>query len=427
MGIYMKKIITMMSTIILLSVLTAMQVFAQPTAEITTPTQVVSESVSPTSTQVIVNITVHPVLNQIPCDEEFDLYSSDKVFIGSKKMSLDFGYSFDTLVFDVPEYLAGTTFYLSCYSGAESVYFNNTYYPAKSMIPLVTGSYTPTSPEDTGVGNTFVANLTPLSHKPIIFTVNKNPVYLTQPAALTNGECLVPLYDFFYTFGLDSSLIYYSESNNRVDIYGSVHHLTTFVDSTHAFINNIRCENNIYTKSINEVIYVPLKLITDCMGIRIHGFDYYGIHYIDLRNPAFFDTEAEALINQRYISSRTDHLIWVSKKDFTVSVFQGSQNNWNLIEQFPCTIGKPSTPTITGEFEYYSKETRWSYAKYYVAPIMRFKGGYALHSTLIKYDGTDYDARVGEKLSLGGVRLRPTDINWLADNIPLYTKVYITE
>lgn len=423
----MKKIITIISTIILLSVLTTIQVFAQPTAEITTHTQEVSESVSPTSTQVIININVHQVLNQIPYDVEFDLYSSDKSFIGTKKLSLDFGHSFDTLVFDVPEYLAGTTFYLSCFSGAESIYFNNTYYPAKSMIPLLTGAYTPTSPEDTGVGNSFVANLTPLSHKPVIFTVNNNPTYLAHPVSLTDDGCLVPLYDFFNTFGLNSSLIYFSQADKKVDIYGSVHHLTTFVDSNYAFINNIRCENNIYTKSINGVIYVPLKLITDCMGIRIQEFDYYGIHYIDLKNPVFFDTEAETLINQRYISSRTDHLIWVSKKDFTVSVFQGSQNNWNLIEQFPCTIGKPSTPTITGEFEYYSKESRWSYAKYYVAPIMRFRGGYALHSTLINYDGTDYDARVGEKLSLGCVRLQPTDINWLADNIPLYTKVYITE
>ena len=423
----MKIIITIISTIILLSVLTTIQVFAQPSAEITTHAQEVSESVSPTSTQVIININVHQVLNQIPCDVKFDLYSSDKSFIGTKKLSLDFGHSFDTLVFDVPEYLAGTTFYLSCFSGAESIYFNNTYYPAKSMIPLLTGAYTPTSPEDTGVGNTFVANLTPLSHKPVIFTVYNNPIYLTKPATLIGDACFVPLYDFFNTFGLDTSLIYYSDADKKIDIYGPIHHLTTYIDTTSILINDTRCENVNYTKSINGEIYIPLQLIADCMGIRVTEFDYYGIHYIDLKSHIYFDTEAELLINQRNISSRTDHLIWVSKKDFTVSVFQGSQNNWNLIQQFPCTIGKPSTPTITGQFEYYSKETRWSYAKYYVAPIMRFKGGYALHSTLIKYDGTDYDARVGEKLSLGCVRLRPADINWLAESIPLYTKVYITE
>ena len=57
---------------------------------------------------------------------------------------------------------------------------------------------------------------------------------------------------------------------------------------------------------------------------------------------------------------------------------------------------------------------------------MRFRGGYAIHSTLIKYDGTPYDNRVGMKISHGCIRLRPEDINWLASITPLGTRIYIT-
>ena len=57
---------------------------------------------------------------------------------------------------------------------------------------------------------------------------------------------------------------------------------------------------------------------------------------------------------------------------------------------------------------------------------MRFYRGYALHSTLLRYDGSDADARLGKKISHGCVRLAPESINWMVDNVPLYTKIYVT-
>ena len=57
---------------------------------------------------------------------------------------------------------------------------------------------------------------------------------------------------------------------------------------------------------------------------------------------------------------------------------------------------------------------------------MRFYKGYALHSTLIRYNGTPYDNRVGVKISHGCVRIRPEGINWLVQNIPLYSRVLVT-
>ena len=57
---------------------------------------------------------------------------------------------------------------------------------------------------------------------------------------------------------------------------------------------------------------------------------------------------------------------------------------------------------------------------------MRFYKGYAIHSTLLRYDGSDYDGRVGKQISHGCVRVKPENINWMVSMIPLYTKIYIT-
>ena len=137
-------------------------------------------------------------------------------------------------------------------------------------------------------------------------------------------------------------------------------------------------------------------------------------------------SENEVYVNHRDIESRTDYLIWVSKKDFTVNVYLGSNRSWQIVQSFPCTIGTPETPTIEGEFEYIERLSRWTYPDYYCGPVMRFHRGYALHSTLIGYDGTPYDDRVGMQLSLGCIRLHPADIDWLISHAPMYTKIIVT-
>lgn len=151
------------------------------------------------------------------------------------------------------------------------------------------------------------------------------------------------------------------------------------------------------------------------------------------RTPAFDDPDAfgktaTEFVNASGVSSRTNYLIWISKKDYAVSVFLGSKGNWRYVTAFDCSIGKPSTPTITGQFEYYQYQPRWTYPGYYCGPIMRFAaGGYAMHSTLLRYDNTPYDGRLRMKISHGCVRMHPNSIKWLVEYIPLNTRVYITE
>ncbi len=133
-----------------------------------------------------------------------------------------------------------------------------------------------------------------------------------------------------------------------------------------------------------------------------------------------------AYVNSLDTESKTDYLVWVDKSEYSVNVYLGTTGNWRLIKSFPCAIGAPKTPTIEGSFEYYQYQDRWQYNGYYCGPIMRFKGGYALHSVLIRNNGNFYDGRVRAKISHGCVRMLPDDIKWMVSYVPLYTRILVT-
>lgn len=136
---------------------------------------------------------------------------------------------------------------------------------------------------------------------------------------------------------------------------------------------------------------------------------------------------SEKSVNAKDLPSETPYLIWVNKSKYTVYVFLGENKNWREVYSCKCAIGAQGSPTKTGVFKYISRESRWTYPKFYVGPIMRFYGSYAIHSTLLKYDGSDYNNAVGVKNSHGCVRVRPDNLNWLISYVPLKTTIYVSE
>ena len=136
---------------------------------------------------------------------------------------------------------------------------------------------------------------------------------------------------------------------------------------------------------------------------------------------------SEEFVNSRGIGSPTDYMIWVSKANYTVTIFERNEEDaWDCLRIMPCSIGAPWSPTITGQFQYYQYQDKWDYGSYYCGPIMRFKGGYALHSVLVNNNGTFRDGRIGMMISHGCVRMLPEDIQWLTEVTPLKTKIYVT-
>ncbi len=219
------------------------------------------------------------------------------------------------------------------------------------------------------------------------------------------------------TVGIDDIYIKYYMDSTMIDFCGTVYYMNApahfkagviyvpIEDLAHAFGSGITYE---YPDDVHANVFMTAAATVS----RIHT----------IRKQS----ERANYVNEKGIGSQTNYLIWVSKSDYTVRVYEGQVKNWRLINSFPCAIGASSSPTCTGQFRYYSKETIWRYSNFYVAPIMRFNGGYAIHSTLLRYDGTDYDARTGVGISHGCVRVYPTNMQWLYNTIPLYTRIYIT-
>lgn len=138
------------------------------------------------------------------------------------------------------------------------------------------------------------------------------------------------------------------------------------------------------------------------------------------------DELKEIFVNENGYESETKYLVWISLKFQEVNVFLGEKGNWKLVRSsMPCSTGKNTTPTISGVFKYFQYEKRWDFGKYYVAPVMRFHGGAALHSRTYKPDGSILDPTLGKPVSQGCVRLKQEDIDWLAYYIPLNTTVVV--
>lgn len=137
---------------------------------------------------------------------------------------------------------------------------------------------------------------------------------------------------------------------------------------------------------------------------------------------------AERFINGRNSNSPTGYYIWVSTKTPRVYVFKKSNNQWKLVKNMPCTVGKSSTPTIKGTFHvghkgnsFIVKNNPKLMCKYYT----QIQGNYLFHSILLRRNGSVANATLGAKISHGCVRLSMNDALFIHDIIPRGTTIYI--
>ena len=138
------------------------------------------------------------------------------------------------------------------------------------------------------------------------------------------------------------------------------------------------------------------------------------------RLPA--DQQAMLNVANRY-SSRTNWLLLINNAACRVGVYQGSRGNWRQVAYWLCSPGKPSTPTVRGEYTVTGRGYSFGhgYTCYYYT---QFYGNYLFHSVL--YDQGTFrvqDGRLGQQLSHGCVRLDINNAKWIYQNIPNGTKV----
>ena len=125
-------------------------------------------------------------------------------------------------------------------------------------------------------------------------------------------------------------------------------------------------------------------------------------------------------------SSSTDRLILVDTGASRVYVFYGRQGSWKYDRTMVCSAGKPSTPTVKGQFTVQNRGYSFGhgYTCYYWT---QFYGDYLFHSVLY-YQGTRRikDGTLGRNASHGCVRLAIENAKWIYDCIPRGTKVVVS-
>lgn len=355
----------------------------------------------------------------IPSEASFELHSPSGEKVAEASTNIDALSTKLTLEFDIPQYEEGAVYNLVANNGITAINYVGTSFGIGSEIPLNTADSMnfmveaiPLYKPKTGVRTDkvtvrfYMKNGIAFPSKARFFLYNiKGELLSAKTADIAIGDSMVSV-DFPVEQYYTGEQFYLVPANG-------------VVDATY------------YTDTYKQ--YAPIKIGTYAAlsetGETIVGDSFDIGITTDTKGPENeYAIAVENYINSTGIGSKTNYFIWVSKKDYKVNVFTRNNGLWDYVTSFDCTIGKSSTPTITGEFEYFQYQEKWTYADYYVAPIMRFAPkGYAMHSTLIDYDGNAYDGRLRGMLSHGCVRLAPESIRWLADYMPIDTRVYVTE
>ena len=373
---------------------------------------------SNTSSSIVLTVNIEDRERFLPGDMLFKLYTADKRFLSSQTIWA-FKPAEYKVIFNFAPTVLSDTVYVKLSSSADRITVSQKSYNVNDMIPLSTLG------NDGAVKNEFRLSVLPKKSSPVKIYLNGESMSFHTSPKLIGNVCMVPLFDYISAVDIHEEAVFDKDSE-KITVSSGKNTIEFLLYNKNVKLNGKLVKAEREPMIIKDTVFVPLRLLTEGLGGTVEASkDKDGA--LVVRAELLAEDETAKLVNERNIQSRTDYLIWISKSEYKVRVFNKVNGKWKSDREFDCSIGAKRTPTITGEYEYFSKEKQWSYPGYYVAPIMRFYRGYALHSTLIKYDGTAYDDTVGAMISHGCIRLHPDDIGWLADNIPLYTKIYITD
>ncbi len=380
-----------------------------------------AENVTHSSVDVI--FTADDIPGAVEGDVLFKIYDINGILLNTQTYNYKRGTGWFNIRFNVPEYKAGTKFRVQLASGGANLVHCDNW---NSVQEVETYAY-------------LDANGKKLYQT--AFYMKFIPVWYKQATIRFEGKEKTDYYhcvmsdDVYVTVDLLSEMginLEYNPSNEKpgfkLSTYSNKKEMKFYIDDIYVLKGGKGENLKRPVFKIGDLPYVPLSVVTkyfEC-DYKVLSNNEYSCEIAVGESKYSEAYEKAKYVNEQGITSRTEYLVWISKKDFTVSLFKGSQGKWRWVKSMPCAIGAPSTPTIEGSFELIERKDRWCYDSYYCGPIMRFKNGYALHSTLIRYDGTPYDSRVGVKISHGCVRLRPEDINWLFNITPMYSRIWVT-
>ncbi len=169
---------------------------------------------------------------------------------------------------------------------------------------------------------------------------------------------------------------------------------------------------------------LKIRLVRKDNGAPGATANYYKNKPAYTPRPATLDAMSQ---NAQGRASSTQWLIMTDTSACQVGVYSGSYGNWKRVALWSCGPGKPSTPTVKGEFTIYGRGKSFGSRTYTCWYYTQFYGNYLFHSVLYNHGSMTQiqDGTLGKQVSHGCVRLDINNAKWLYDNIPNGTKVVI--
>lgn len=369
-----------------------------------------------------IEVTPHKYI--ISNNAVIELYNDKDELLGSELRYVGWDTPSVNMVFSVPEYRMGEKFKIKLVSGLRSITYYDTRIEPGETVEVQTYGYLNDEGQYTQCNGALVEGNPHYDKEIRMYVTNRWLDNVSPHPRIVDGMTMMPVRAIGEAMGLtvnydpETDSASCSAGSNTVVFYANNIYMTIFGTGVNA---------DHETVYIDGSLFVPVRALAEAFDSTVETADYG--EYMDIligESPYVREIRNQIPVNRDGIGSKTNYLVWVSKHEYKVRVYEGQQYTWSLLKEFPCALGAWNTPTITGQFEYLER-TRWDYPGYYVGPVLRFYNGYALHSTLLYYNGSEYDGRVGVNISHGCVRLHPQDINWIADTIPFGTRIYITE
>lgn len=370
-----------------------------------------------------IEITIAPHQWIIDSVARFNLFDSTGKLVGTSEQWIGGDTRSIRLQFNVPQYVVGEHFTLGLVDGLKSLKYYDSVISPGAAFDLET--YAALDENGNIVhGNNFAMDAEPNYKTAINFYYDNKQIPLWPMGQIIDGVGMVSAYDIGKAVGMK---VEYHASYNSLTMSMGSQQLIFNLNSTYSTFFGADQYISHAPVWAGDAILVPIRDTLTALGCTINLWQ--SDDHIDViadKSPVIKEWRNRERVNREGIYSRTNYLVWVSKSDYTVKLYQGSRYNWECILEAPCAIGAPGTPTIEGQFEYQYNGGIWSYPNFYVSPTLVFYGGYALHSTLRAWGGGMYDDSVGVQISHGCVRLHPKDIDFIYKTIPIGTRIYVT-
>ncbi|NMB19504.1 MAG: L,D-transpeptidase family protein [Firmicutes bacterium] len=135
----------------------------------------------------------------------------------------------------------------------------------------------------------------------------------------------------------------------------------------------------------------------------------------------------ETYVNERNLTSKTDHLVWVDIDRQLTHVFTGGEGNWTLIRTMFCSTGKNVSPTLRGLHEV-AERGEWFFTERLNRGgenWVQFAGPYMFHSLPMDRDRNIMDYTLRERRSSGCIRLSMEDSVWFYSFIKRRSTVFV--